>query len=187
MCCCYCCCCAAAAAEVNLVRAVAATAAMLLLRLVEWRTIFLQTKQRRTNNCTGTSLSKYQNLKNNLGCPSDLLVSGRRNAIPCQIEPAKRRLMRRAPPQSSAEIQTCFIMHPWQASLPRGRKCARRSTRPPESSEPKKMKIIFYIYIHARVCTCTSALRLLHLLCRITRHPAVSCHTHTTTIISWEL
>ena len=34
VCCCYCCCCAAAA-EVNLVRAVAATAVVPLLRLVE--------------------------------------------------------------------------------------------------------------------------------------------------------
>ena len=30
--------------------------------------------------------------------------------------------MRRALPRRSAEIQTCFIMYPWQASLPRGRK-----------------------------------------------------------------
>ena len=37
VCCCYCCCCAAA--EINLVRAVAATAAV-LMKLIEWRVIF---------------------------------------------------------------------------------------------------------------------------------------------------
>ena len=72
-------------------------------------------------SCHCKSLSKkYRETTG--GVPSDLLVSGRRNAILCQIEPAKRRLMRRAPPRSSAEIQICFIMYPCQASLPRGRK-----------------------------------------------------------------
>ena len=70
--------------------------------------------------------------------PSDLLVSGRRNAIPCQIEPAKRRLMRRAPPQSSAEIQTCFIMYPWQASLPRGRECEEKQSAAVDQRANKK-------------------------------------------------
>ena len=89
---------------------------------------------------------KYQNLKTSWGIPSDLIVSGRRNAIPCQIEPAKRPLMRRAPPRSSAKIQTCFIMYPWQASFPRGRKCEKKHSAA-GSSEPKTTKTILEIYI----------------------------------------
>ena len=64
-CCCYCCCCFAVSAEVNLARAVVATAAVLLLRLVEYRAIFLHTKQRETTILK--SLSKYQHLKNQFG------------------------------------------------------------------------------------------------------------------------
>ena len=87
------------------------------------------------------------------GVPSDLLVSGRRTAIPCQIEPVKRRLMRRAPPQSSAEIQTCFIMYPWQAnnSLPRGRKCEKKHSvageqRAKERAKKKRRSYFTYTY-----------------------------------------
>ena len=53
VCCRYCCC--AATAEVNLVRAVVAIAALLLLRLVEQRAIVLRTKHRRTKNCKSSS------------------------------------------------------------------------------------------------------------------------------------
>ena len=61
--------------------------------------------------------------------------------------------MRRAPPRSSAEIQTCFTLYPWQALVAcPAAESARRNTRPPESSEPKKKtKIIFYIYIWGTV------------------------------------
>ena len=78
------------------------------------------------------------------GVPSDLFVSGRRNAIPCQIEPARRRLTRRTPPRTSVEIQTCFIMYPWQASLPRGRKCEKEHSAAGEKRAKTKTKIIFY-------------------------------------------
>ena len=110
--CCYYCCCDSAA-EVDLVRVVAAIAAVLLLRLVECSKVaghFL------TNKTTRTKIARvHQNSKSCKtfrGVPSDLLVSGRRNAIPCQIEPAQRRLIRRAPPRSLAEIQACFMMYP---------------------------------------------------------------------------
>ena len=47
-----------------------------------------------------------KNCKTISDVPSDLLVSGRQNAIPChgKKEPAQPRLVRRAPPRSSAEI-----------------------------------------------------------------------------------
>ena len=166
-CCCYCCRCAAAA-EVNLVRGVAATAAVLLLRLVEWRAMFLRTEHhRRTKHCK--SLSKYQNLKTICcGVPSDLLVSGRRNAIPCQIEPAKRRLTRRSPPRSSAEIQTCFIMYPWQASLPRGQRCEKKHSAAGEQRAKKKNEIIFYIYMYVTAIRVVSTCKVIFL----TRKPS---------------
>ena len=143
VCCCYCCCCAAT--EVNVLRAVAATAAvLLLLRLIEcrgYRATVLRTKQRRTKNCTKIKVhQKIKFCKTISGVPSDLVVSGRRNAIPCQIEPDHRRSMRRAPPQSSAEIQTCFIMYPSQVSLPRGRKCEKKPSAAGEQRAKKKRR-----------------------------------------------
>ena len=55
VCCCFCCCCAAAA-EANLVRAVAATAAV--LRLVKWRAIFYE-----QNNEEQNIVTVYQEIK----------------------------------------------------------------------------------------------------------------------------
>ena len=92
----------------------------------------------------------YQNIKickTILDVPNDLLVSGRWKAIPCLIEPAQRRLTRRAPPRSSAEIQTRFIMYPWQASLPRGRKFEKRPSAAGEMRAKKQRRSYFYIYI----------------------------------------
>ena len=78
------------------------------------------------------------------GALSDLLVSGRRNAISCQMKPAKRRLiMRRAPPRSSAEIKTWFIMYPWQASLPRGRKREKKHSADEEQQANNKRRAHF--------------------------------------------
>ena len=68
---------------------------------------FLHTKQKKDKNCK----SLIKNCKTIWGIPSDPLVSGRRNAIPCQIEPAQRRLMRREPPRSSAEIRDPDMLH----------------------------------------------------------------------------
>ena len=73
----------------KLVRAAAATAAVLLLRLVEERAIFFEQNSEDEKN-----VKVYQNIKIRKviwGVPGDLLVSGKRNAIPCQIDPAKRR------------------------------------------------------------------------------------------------
>ena len=57
--------------------------------------------------------------------------------------------MRRAPPRSSAEIQTCFIIYPWQASLPRGRKCEKKTLgRLRAASQKKRKKYFSHTYIH---------------------------------------
>ena len=88
-----------------------------------------------------------KNCKTISDVPSDLLVSGRQNAIPCQLEPTKRNLMRRAPPRSSAEIQTCFVMYPWEASLPRVRKCEKKHSAAGEQREKKNEDHILYTYI----------------------------------------
>ena len=103
------------------------------------------------NNEEQKIVKVYKNInicKTILGIPSDLLVSGRRNAIPCQIEPAQRRLMRRAPPRSSAQIQTCTH---GRLACP-AVQSARRNPRPPESSEPKKNGD-HIVHIHTRTPT----------------------------------
>ena len=94
-----------------------------------------------------------KNCKTIWGIPSDLLVSGRRNAIPRQIEPAQRHLMRRALlSRCWAETQTYFIMYPWQPSLPRSRKCEKKPSAAGEQRAKNKTKIIFYIYM----CCCSA-------------------------------
>ena len=106
----------------------------------------------RLNLCS-TSRTKiveaYQNIKMYeiiiWGAPSDLLVSERQNAIPCQIEATQRRLMRRALPRSSAEIQACITMSPWQASSPRGRKCEKKPSAAGEQRAKKNKDHTFHL------------------------------------------
>ena len=56
--------------------------------------------------------------------------------------------MRRTPSRSSAEIQTCFIMYPWQPSLPHGRKCEKKPSGAGEQRAEKTRRSYFtYTYI----------------------------------------
>ena len=97
---------------------------------------------------TNKKLSRFIRIcKTIWSVPSHLLVSGRRNAIPCQMEPAQRRLMRRAPPRNSAEIQTCFIMYPLQPCLPCRRKCEKKPSAAGEQRAKKNEDHMLRIHI----------------------------------------